>query len=176
MNGKNKGSSFERLISKKLSTWFSKGSSDKLFWRSIGSGSFYTKYQQDVKNQEGDITAISDEGKIFIDSICIECKHYKDANLWSFFKDTNDKLKIWWTKLLGECKSQEKYPMLILRKNNSPIVFFTNEKFSKKLTMFFGDEIQSRMDVRINDEIISIYLFEDLLKLDVEIFKSMLNI
>ena len=36
--GKEKGSSFERLVCKRMSMWLSKGERDDLFWRSAMSG------------------------------------------------------------------------------------------------------------------------------------------
>jgi hypothetical protein len=61
-----KGSAFERSTLKELSTWFSKGERDDIFWRTAGSGARATTRAKTGKmtaDSAGDITAIHSSGK-----------------------------------------------------------------------------------------------------------------
>jgi len=72
-----KGSNFEREICRKLSLWYSKGTSDELFWRSAMSGGMATvrrKKGQTTTAHAGDITAVDDRGAELLKHCVIECK------------------------------------------------------------------------------------------------------
>lgn len=73
----NKGSPFEREICRKLSTWWSEGTRDDIFWRSAASGGRATvrsKLGKSTFGQYGDITAVDPIGQPLTRAICIECK------------------------------------------------------------------------------------------------------
>jgi len=77
MNGKNKGSNFERLISKKLSLWWSEGKRDDIFWRTQSSGGWNTNRRllgKKTSSQFGDIQAIDPIGQPLLEALCIEIK------------------------------------------------------------------------------------------------------
>lgn len=74
---KNKGNSFERLICKQLSLWWSEGKSDDIFWRTASSGGRSTqraKKGKATKNHDGDIGCVDASGQPFLDLFILECK------------------------------------------------------------------------------------------------------
>ena len=77
VNGKQKGSEFERYICKTLSGWASYGKRDDLYWRSAMSGGRATvQFKKNIKNtsQVADISCIDSAGEFLTDLCCIECK------------------------------------------------------------------------------------------------------
>jgi hypothetical protein len=76
-SGKIKGSSFERVICKQLSLWWSKGKRDDIFWRTSGSGArakVRSKKNKKTFGQYGDIQAADPIGQPLIDFCTIEIK------------------------------------------------------------------------------------------------------
>lgn len=76
--GKNqKGSQFERSICRRLSTWWTRGQRDDIFWRTGGSGgrakSRMRKGSQ-THGQHGDIAATHPSGETLIDVLTLELK------------------------------------------------------------------------------------------------------
>jgi len=75
--GKQKGSAFERKISKDLSLWWSCGKRDDIFYRTHSSGARFTKRFLGGKRtvgQAGDIHATDPTGKPLTDLLTIELK------------------------------------------------------------------------------------------------------
>jgi hypothetical protein len=125
---KNKGSSFERTISRKLSLLVSGGERTDCFWRSALSGGRATlQLDQGILNQAqaGDISAISREGLWLIDNYQIECKHYADLEFTSGFLSNTGVLHGFWKSLVKDSLARNKYPLLIAKQNNRPIVMMT---------------------------------------------------
>lgn len=121
VNGKQKGSEFERKVCKQLSLWVSKGKSVDLFWRSAMSGGRATVAKGKVR-QGGDITAVAPEGHVLTDYLYIECKHLKNISFDSLIKGSGPLLTIW-QKTIEEAEKYRKHPVLIFRQNHWPIVF-----------------------------------------------------
>ena len=119
MNGKQKGSSFERKICKALSLWITDGAREDCFWRSAMSGGRATvagRKGTDLRRQAGDITATSPEGHKLTDHFYIECKHYRslDYDLFLFGKGNLFKF---WKVALREAQRYNKTPLLIVKQN-----------------------------------------------------------
>ena len=112
--GKQKGSSFEREISRFLTLWCS-GQTEKLhFWRSPGSGSVATVSRH--VNVSGDIVSLTPEADIVTNLFNIELKNgYKDINFFQYFKKTSFKLETFWKQCCRDAKEAGKQPMLIYR-------------------------------------------------------------
>ena len=84
-NGAHKGSSFERLICRMLSKWWTGGERDDIFWRTSGSGAMATtRWHRGEKtaNQYGDIHAVDPIGQPLLDACVIEMKN--GYGKWSF--------------------------------------------------------------------------------------------
>jgi hypothetical protein len=72
-----KGQQFERDLCRQLSLWWSDGTNDDWFWRSSQSGGRATqraKKGQKTANAAGDIAAMTKEGQVLLDYVCIEAK------------------------------------------------------------------------------------------------------
>jgi len=125
VNGKQKGNGFERLISKEISMCLT--GRDDMMWRTQNSGGRFTtraKAGKETLNQEGDIAATSSETEWFSNMFYVECKHYKDINLWSMI--TGKGILIDWIKdYLDRSKHCNKLLFLVIRQNNKPIVLLT---------------------------------------------------
>ncbi|HWY34910.1 MAG TPA: hypothetical protein VNX68_09700 [Nitrosopumilaceae archaeon] len=123
MNGKAKGSQFERDVCKKLSLWISDGKNENLLWRSAMSGGRSTvmnKSGKTNKEQAGDISATGREGHDLIDKFYIECKNYKDLGIDRFLINESCKLGKFWNEACKAAYKNEKQPMLIVKQNFFP--------------------------------------------------------
>ncbi len=114
--GKRKGSSFERDICRYISNWLSNGQRDDLLWRSPNSGGKATVNKS--SQYSGDICLAYPEfgAKEFMDLFSVECKAYKDLDL---FKYDNPELSIWkwWYQAEEDAKRVGKVPILIFKIN-----------------------------------------------------------
>ncbi len=121
VNGKAKGSSFERKICKLLSLWISDGASQDCFWRSALSGGRSTiglKKGIALPRQAGDITSVSPEGHALTDHFFLELKHYKSLALRSFFLHGTGILASHWASTRTQSNGYNKIPLLIAKQNN----------------------------------------------------------
>ena len=124
---KAKGSSFERLVCKKLSLWVTHGERDDCFWRSAMSGGRATvsrKKGGDVR-QAGDITAVAEEGLPLTDRAYIECKAYRDLMVAQFLLGRGTLFKFW-RHTCKEAKHYRKVPVLIVKQNTYETLVITN--------------------------------------------------
>jgi hypothetical protein len=122
---KRKGSAFERNCCKKLSLWLSDGKEEDLLWRSSISGGRSTvglKSGKTLSNQAGDISAVSPKGHLLTNRFLIECKSYKDLELWKLFYGDKGVIAGFWKKLLIDSKKYDKEPMLIVKQNTQKVL------------------------------------------------------
>jgi len=130
MNSKNKGSSFERDISKEFDVWWNeiKGT----FWRTKNSGGI---------DEPGDIAPRyrpQHKEKIWWPFV-VECKHYKQLNLLNLFRlqRKNNQILTWWeqvTREQAQCIKEghavSPLRLLIIKPNNFPtLCVFSKEEF-----------------------------------------------
>jgi hypothetical protein len=134
MNGKRKGSQYERDLCRKLSLWISGGKNPNLLWRSAMSGGRSTLARKKGginKEQAGDISAIDPMGNRLTDSIYIEAKNYKDIGLAKFFMGLPGTLTGFWKETVDAAKYNEKTPMLLVKQNFYPeLIIFTPALFN----------------------------------------------
>lgn len=166
VNGKAKGSEFERAISKKLSLWWSNNQRTDLFWRTSNSGGRFTVRRSigiDTYHQSGDICDTHPNGKFLCDHVYLECKCYSNIGLWSIITGKGQLIK-WWEVANENATLENKNTFLIVKENNKPILLFT------ELSNIPG--LQYIASFYCNNEVY-IYLFEDFLsKVNVENFKN----
>ncbi len=116
--GKEKGSDFERQVSKMLSTWWSGGSRDDLFWRNPAVSASRTKSR--VESQHGDMHSISEEGAWFSRNVNVECKCYRDLDLLEIVDKPKKKVKLifqHWEQCKRDAKASDRAPLLISKRN-----------------------------------------------------------
>lgn len=119
--GKNKGSSFEREISRAIDKWWKVPSGT--FWRTTNSGGW---------KEPGDIAPRlrQHQEKVWWPFV-VECKFYKQIPFWSLFSKNNQNhlLIKWWTQVTKSQKDaidqgrdeNEAVRLLIFKQNNSPV-------------------------------------------------------
>ena len=148
MNGKQKGSQFERDICKKLSLWISNNQNENLLWRSAMSGGRSTvmgKQGKANKEQCGDISAVGEEGHLLTDKVYLELKFYKDLGLKNFFIGETSKLTEFWKTTVKNADTNDKIPLMVVKENRYPAIVITTRTFFKKVVLarkgFFKTEI-----------------------------------
>ena len=110
VNGKSKGSSFEREISKKLTAWAS-GQTEKLwYWRTPSSGAMGKNYY-DIG---GDIVSLVAEAEPLTKLFNIEIKHHKDVDLLDYWNKSS-KINAFWTQCCGDATRAGRWPLLIMK-------------------------------------------------------------
>lgn len=175
MNSSEKGHSFEREIAKKLSLWWSEGKDRDIFYRSDSSGSRATlreRYSGDkLLDQYGDIVAEKIEGRPLTDRFCIECKHYKNINLWALVTKAKTSFLSFHEQNIRDSNRCNKIPLTIVRQNFKPIICFTTLDYS--LSIF--NRIFNIPVIFSHDLSLGILKFEDFLKININDFKDFLQ-
>lgn len=178
IKGKLKGNKKEKEVSKKLSLWITKNERDDIFYKSQSSGARYTIRKKlsnkETYNQDGDITSTHPIGDLFIKKIRIEVKHYKNIDLWSLLTHTKEKnIYNWFSEYLKVSEENNKSLILIIVQNYKPELFVCN----KKLAVYLKEKcnLVYNLKFKTEDEFGYIYLFEDFLKLDYNLFNNFLN-
>lgn len=121
--GRGKGSSFERYIAGRVVSAFKKfGIKKKDCYRTPMSGG----HRQASKSDPGDLVLSKRLRELFPYSV--ECKFYKEINLWQFMQAEKKRDKSWpVTKWLEQTctacgKKKKVFPLLVFRQNRSPHV------------------------------------------------------
>lgn len=144
--GKQKGSSFERHVCKELSLWVSVGRHDDIFWRSSLSGGRATiglRFGSIRGAQAGDISAISSLGERLLDYVVVECKHYRELDVFSGIVNDTGRLHKFWHDLRQHSARFGKAPMLIARQNNMPTVCLLSSATSFLLFGLSNDHVSA---------------------------------
>ena len=119
--GKQKGSSFERDVCKRLSLWLTNGKREDCLWRSAMSGGRATVHGTKVR-QAGDICAVAPEGHILCEAYFIECKHVKKLALDQAIIKNTGPLIDYWKIARREAKRHSKMPVIIAKQNGWPVL------------------------------------------------------
>lgn len=124
MNGKRKGSGFERLVARELSLYLTNGASKTELIRSVLSGGWSPGQKSgEGWRQVGDLAPNGPVGEQFRSSYAVECKHQRKISLYDFWtKTSKDSLPGWWSKLVKDSADAGVKPMLIFRSNAMPIM------------------------------------------------------
>jgi hypothetical protein len=119
----NKGSAFEREISKFLSKWLTGSEKPYQYWRMPGSGCLCTISEENA-DLSGDIRSLTTEAKFLTDLFSIELKTgYPQTSFWQHFaKIKGFKLKEFWQQATRDASKSEKRPMLIYRKKGKKVL------------------------------------------------------
>ncbi len=166
--GKRKGSSFERLISRKLSMWLTGQDKEYYFYRSPSSGAVATMNSMN-EDITGDIIAVKPEGRILTSVYSIECKDgYADADPLKIFKNNkNDIIKDFWEQCIGDSKKANKKGMLIFRKKGYPILIGIEDETN--LSKIMKNKINKYLIIAFDSNLPKLTLFE------LDIFLNYLN-
>jgi len=140
-NPKDIGTNFEREIAKEISLWLTNNQDNKIVWRTVTSGGWYTTENNKSNNlsiptQAGDLTVINPTYSIFSDNLYIELKKRKNVSFWCIFNNeySKDSLLGIWEDTVDKSKKLEKFPVLIIRQTyNKHILFVTNDELKDKI-------------------------------------------
>ena len=172
--GKIKGDNYERIISKKLSIWLSKGENDDLFWRTQGSGSRHTtRYKKNLtlEGQSGDVASVrSGVSEEFLKVFCVEIKFYKDINLWGIVTKSKVGLLGFWKQADEQAKRVNKMPILIVKQNYKPALLISNKIFNKLLIKKF--KLKPELEVNLVHQKIFVWRLENILDINPKKFIS----
>lgn len=151
-NPKNKGNSFERLIAKKLSLWWSFGKNDFVIWRTHSSGAMGSLFnKKNIKHSQaiGDLMSI--EKCDLLDYFVFELKFYKEFSFLDMLLSLKkNKLILFWLKIKEEALKIDKIPVLIFKTNFKPIFIIINtDLFDNKMNI---------LNISLNKEGIIFYL------------------
>jgi len=175
--GKEKGSSFERVISRMLSKWITGNSKEELFWRSAGSGAQATiGRKKGIKsNQDGDISSTSVKSHWLTKKMYFECKTYKTINIISFFH-LRGEVHSWWHKCDKEAKECRKYPFLIFKGNRTITYAMVSRVFWGKMDSYLGLKNFDHIKIYIMGDGVVIFDFVEFIDYyDAKVFKSFLE-
>jgi len=121
-----KGSQYERDISRQLSLWWSEGKEDDWFWRTDTSGGRATtraKSGKSTANAVGDLSARTEEGSLLLREYIIEVKRgYNDLEVLPLLDKNNNKSNpfvVWWVKLIMEAVRTQRKPLLIFKRDRA---------------------------------------------------------
>lgn len=145
-NGKQKGSEFERQVSKDLSKWILNNESKQIIiWRSKNSGGWHTKRSKDGITDDsgkdiGDIRPMEPEAEELFNFFSIECKFYKEVNLFNFiYGNLKDGLIKDYNKILNQAKEKNKDILFILKINRKGTYIISSRILPlKKLVYFYN--------------------------------------
>ena len=136
---KNKGSNFERFISKKLSLWISDGEDDSWVWRTSSSGArakTRAKKGKTTSNSSGDIKAENSKALIIFENCSWELKNGYGAYCILDIIDKKSKnpkqIEKFFIQAKEDCNNSKlKYPILILKRDRcSELIVIPSKLFS----------------------------------------------
>lgn len=125
ISGRNKGASFEREISRKLSLWITNKRDPNTLARSIASGARSTTLQKKgviLGECAGDLQALKPEGTAFIDKYFVECKSYDHLQWAGLVVGQPCRALLFYSKAEEQAVIFDKIPMLIAKQNRLPIM------------------------------------------------------
>lgn len=125
--GKQKGSAFERWVARELSRWLTEGKSTKQLIRSVLSGGWESSKQgEGAWRHAGDLAPNGPKGEAFRMCVVVECKHYREVNLWPLWHEDNRTSMApiwqWWRQVRKEAAAVSTIPMLVFKANASPVM------------------------------------------------------
>ncbi len=169
MNGKIKGSQFEREVCRKLTKWITGEEKPEIFWRARASGAKATiDHSRGIRGQKyGDIVSIDEKGDWFVDMFTIECKFYKDFNFLNLLQ-CRGKVLDWWRQVRGDASKASNSPLLIFTKNYRP-EYLCIDKVADRIVDSYGGRPKNKLEYKE----MNIYLFDEWLQFyDYETLKS----
>lgn len=120
INGKNKGSAYERQLCGRFSLWVSNLKRDDVFWRSATSGGRATvrgRFGKSISTQVGDMSCLHPLGQLLLDHFVVEAKFWRRFNLEELIFRQKSPLIPVWKKLLEECGATHRLPLLCIKAN-----------------------------------------------------------
>lgn len=170
MSRTQKGSQYERDISRKLSLWWSQGAADDWFWRTDTSGGRATTRAKSglaTANAVGDLSSRTEEGALLLREYVIEIKRgYNDIEILPLLDKDNNKSNhfvVWWKKLTGEAQATQRKPLLIFRRDRAQACIVINHNLYTWFKAFNGPYPTQRIIFPCEDDILYLFRLEHFL-------------
>lgn len=129
MNTKQKGTSFELDVAKRLSRWYDPHSKIDYFWRTHGSGAVAT-IRKTCDSIEGDIMPIREEVMNLFDYVIFECKRLRDIDLLGCIDGRNkDNLGTLYDNCRKRYNHSSKNLFLVFKRDRGDILLITDVDF-----------------------------------------------
>lgn len=163
VNGKGKGSAFERKICVLLSMWVSELLRQDLFWRSAMSGGRATvmrKKGASNTSQGGDISAVDILGMPLTTAFSIECKFYACLDMDNAVYTGKGKIIEHWKQTLRDAEASGKLPMMVTKENRRNILVCFDATGAK---LFRDTTMHGKRLAFLPQSSIHIYNIQDLL-------------
>jgi hypothetical protein len=151
--GNQKGSAFERTISKQLSLWWTEGERDDVFWRSTQSGGRATQRAKSGKttaSSYGDIAPLDSIGKPFTDYFCIELKrgYSSDTEVLGIIDSRKNNHKLF--EFYFQCERDKelggmKESLVIFKRDRRTACIMFRPLYNSILTRLFGNQERLKM-------------------------------
>lgn len=146
-NGHEKGSEFERLIAKCLSSWLTGGADTRALWRTPGSGGMAHRLSPELQRWTGGDIGVLDKDCAtachFVTLFHTELKHYKSLD-WHKMLTVERRGFLWetWDKTAALAQLAHRLPLMIVKQNRQHVVAFAPVELWHRATIpcvsFFG--------------------------------------
>ena len=155
--GNAKGGSFERLICRQLSLWWTNGERDDVFWRNRVK---VTSKTPNAERQLGDISALHTIGLSFIETINVEMKcgygkkKGKAAPSWGVLGliDSNQEehlLQKFWNQCITDANLSNRIPWLIFKRDfREPVICIRKRDL---LRLFCGFDSYAVIEIYLSE-------------------------
>jgi len=139
--GKAKGNSYERKICRIISKFWSNDKHKDLCWRSASSGAKGTITRTKTKAYHGDLVATSPLIEPLFQKFCIELKHYKKIDEFSYLRDVkNQGILPFWKQTVRSARLSQRIPILIYKANNKPDMIVCEEHLLATKHLLFSNK------------------------------------
>ena len=130
--GAAKGSAYERELCKRISSWFSGGETEDLFWRTSGSGSRATNRRRLGRSTNrfdfGDMKHEVPEGLPLSENLCWEFRSRARFDTFTVFgtgeEDPKTSILSSWAKACYEAECSDRNPVLITKAVRRPEIIW----------------------------------------------------
>jgi len=181
-NSKEKGSSFERFVARKISLFLSNNERDDIAWRTQSSGATFTrrtKLGKEAANQAGDISYKHELAFRFFTKFEVEAKAYKNINLWSILDQNGEGLYEFLKQVIRDSIASKKHPMLIVKQNNKDILALFEKRLYEKMPYELKPIELSVYKIYTNDPYdcidFSVFKLDSFLKMDLNEFNNFMD-
>lgn len=164
VNGKQKGSKFEREQAVEFSLWLSSGNDKDLLWRSQLSGGRASTGKV-TSAQYGDLAINKHDGKYiaqaqrFLGCFCIELKSYKKCDFLKESLSNKSNFYKWWKQVAVEAEKNKVMPLLVVKTNNFKPMIFITPLLYKIIKSFEAGNLSKVTQFLFNTEHLKLYGF-----------------
>jgi hypothetical protein len=170
-HSKEKGNKWERAVSRYLTLWITGTETPLLFWRSSGSGAFWT-VSKSSDGQAGDVAAIHPDGSWLINRFTLECKSVKPIQFDPGHTNVKKGLEEYWAQTVRQAREINREPLMFLKRNNRKEVMGCSLRIGAVLQKLIPESVTYTLGGRL--EPVVLFVLADVLALQFETVRSAL--